>query len=266
MRICILTRADLFPANHGAAVKITQTAKQLSILEGHKSFIVTSDRDFYWGCDQGSFEKKYYSPKLRAAQEWFLIRNGEKIARSICRSIGYPEEEFFLYSAQFDPAWWGRVLGVGLRENIDVFQAEFPGYGIAAVIVSRILQVYRIITGGGVPISSIVQHNVEWDRLAEFGITNDRIRQWEVRALSLVDEVIAVSLDDKERMVAAGIDSKKITVIPHGVDCSAFEHTSSNLDVRSLYKIEQQTKILFFHGIGIWFGRWFGGDVVVYAK
>ena len=36
MRICILTRADIFPANHGAAVKITQTAQKLSLLEDQK--------------------------------------------------------------------------------------------------------------------------------------------------------------------------------------------------------------------------------------
>ena len=226
MRVCILTRDDLFPANHGAAVKITQTAKQLSLLEGEKVCIVTSNRDTYWVCEQGVFEKKKYTPKIRAAQEWFLIRYGNRLAQNICRKIGYPEEEFFLYSAQFDPAWWGRVLGVGFCENIDVFQAEFPGYGIAAYIASSVLGLYRQIYGGAIPISSIVQHNVEWDRLREFGISNEKIRTWEIRALSLVDEIIAVSQDDKKRMVKSGILETKITVVPHGVDVSSFETTT----------------------------------------
>ena len=130
MRICILTRDDLFPVNHGAAVKITETAKQLSILEREQVCIVTSNRDTYWICEQGIFSKKQYVPKVRAAQEWFLIRHGEAIAQKICHQIGYPEEEFFLYSAQFDPAWWGRVLSIGICENIDVFEKlPFTGHG-----------------------------------------------------------------------------------------------------------------------------------------
>ena len=31
-----------------------------------------------------------------------------------------------------------------------------------------------------------------------------------------------VSQDDKNRMIEAGIDKEKITIIPHGVDCNNF--------------------------------------------
>ncbi len=43
MRIAIVTRGDLYPTNHGAAVKIVRTAEYLSLL-GAEVFIVTDDR------------------------------------------------------------------------------------------------------------------------------------------------------------------------------------------------------------------------------
>ena len=62
---------------------------------------------------------------------------------------------------------------------------------------------------------SVVQHNVEWDRLAEFGHDVKWIRPIERWILDRVDDVIAVSTDDKQRMATAGTESSKISVIPH---------------------------------------------------
>ena len=167
-------------------------------------------------------------------------------------------QEKFLFGISniFANASWGRVIGLALQENIDVFQAEFPGYGIAAFLASTIVGTYRKIVGGRIPISSIVQHNVEWDRLGAFGVESAQIKKWEVRSLELVDEVIAVSEDDKALMVEAGIETKKITVIPHGVDCSIFDHShSSPISLLDLLDKEEQNKkdisnakIFFFHG------------------
>ena len=77
-----------------------------------------------------------------------------------------------------------------------------------------------------------------------------------ITVFELVDEVIAVSEDDKTLMVEAGIDTQKITVIPHGVDCSTFEHSDSptislliySIKKNSVKKIYQKAKIFFFHG------------------
>ena len=90
-------------------------------------------------------------------QEWPVIRYGKGFAERVCRRIGYPKEEWFLYTAQFDPAWLIRVLSVGVTEDIDVFQSEFPGYGLVAWFAAELL------TGDGRFVgSSIVQHNVEF--------------------------------------------------------------------------------------------------------
>ena len=213
MRVCILTRSDLFPTQHGAAVKIIETARSLSLLYGEPCFIAIADRDFYWRIQGDAQDKVLYGARFRASQEWPPLPVFHRLAERICARLGYPKEEYFLYTPQFDPSWMMRVFYIGQKEKVDVFQAEFPGYGIPAALAAQAIRLYRGWNGGRHPISSIVQHNVEWDRLQEFGHRVDRIRKMECLALSMVDEVIAVSQADKRRMVAAGIKTEKITML-----------------------------------------------------
>ena len=65
MRICIVTRGDLFPTDHGAAVKIVRTAESLS-REGAPTCIVTDDRDHYLRYIDGECEQVPYPPRFRA--------------------------------------------------------------------------------------------------------------------------------------------------------------------------------------------------------
>jgi MoaA/NifB/PqqE/SkfB family radical SAM enzyme/glycosyltransferase involved in cell wall biosynthesis len=247
LNICILTRSDIIPTDHGAAVKIVETAHSLSRLYQRPVFVVVEDRDYYHRFCDGQHTKTPYSSRVRAMEEWFPLPFLERFAERICTQIGYPKEEFFLYKPQFDPSWVVRALAVGQLEKIDVFQAEFPGYGIPAVIASRLLGMMRVWKGGRRPISSIVQHNVEWDRLAEFGHKVSSIRRMEVLSLRLVDEVIAVSADDKRRMVAAGVEKNKITIIPHGVDTRRFS-IRDGLHIREQHGITRTDPVLIFHG------------------
>lgn len=245
MRICIVTRSDLFPTNHGAAVKIVYTARSLAKLSQEPCFIATLEKDFYWRISDEA-KKIAYSRKTRAMQEWIGIKQGRKMAEKICSRLGYPEEEFFLYSSQFDPAWLSRLVFIGLQEKIDVFQAEFPGYGLVSELASRIVGWIR---GGKKPISSIVQHNVEWHRLEAFGHQVKQVQRMENLALRAADEVIAVSQDDKDIMVEDGIDAEKITIIPHGVAIAEMKAGGKNgLGWKKHWEISQEPLILFFHG------------------
>jgi MoaA/NifB/PqqE/SkfB family radical SAM enzyme/glycosyltransferase involved in cell wall biosynthesis len=243
VRVCILTRGDLFPTNHGAAVKIVRTAEHLSLRSGQPCFLVTDDRDHYLRFDGRQHSPVAYPPRWRAAQEWPGLPRLSRLATRLCDLAGYPPEEHFLYRPMFDPAWWLRALTVGLVERIDVFQAEFPGYGVPALVAARLSGLLR-----DAPVrSSIVQHNVEWDRLEEFGHDVRRIRPIEQGILSAVDEVIAVSTDDRRRMVAAGLAAGRVTVIPHGVDVPAFSRASP-AGIRARYGIPEHAPLLFFHG------------------
>lgn len=240
MRIALVTRGDLFPTHHGAAVKIVRTAQALSLL-GATVCIVTEDRDAYWRFEAGRRERVPYSPRFRAAQEWPGMNLGVRQAQRLCDLVGYPAEETFLYQPQFDPQWWARVLYVGRREQIQVYQAEFPGYALPCILAARLL-------GGQ---SAIVQHNVEYDRLQDvLGLSDDELRH--VRALELwalqrVDHVIAVSVDDKQRMVQGGVPGDKITVLPHGVDTLSFQGPPRPYK-RYAQGLDTDTPLLFFHG------------------
>ena len=244
MKICIVTRADLLPANHGAAVKIVETARSFSVL-GHDAFIVTADRETYIRVHKsGDFEYRSFPARFRAMEEWPIIGRGEKFAERLCRWVGYPTEEYFLYSAQFDPAWLIRLVAVGLAEEIDVFQAEFPGYGLTAHFASRIVGRVRDTTVR----SSIVQHNVEWARLQAYGHEVNRVRRLEKAALKVVDDVIAVSMDDKETMLNMGVDASSISVIPHGVDVQKIQLGKSRRQKwRKTWGLDDKV-VVFFHG------------------
>ncbi len=239
MRIAIVTRGDLYPTNHGAAVKIVRTAEYLSLL-GAEVFIVTDDRRAYLAFTAGEVREVSYSERFHAAQHWPGVDRAGRLAERICGRVGYPTEEFFLYRAQFDPAWWARVLYVGAREQIDVFQAEFPGYGLPCWIAARAFDAR----------CSIVQHNVEWDRLQDVsGLAPEEVRhvrELELFALKRCDEVIAVSDDDRARMVAAGIRDQRITVLPHGVDTLSYRGARTRL--RTTLGLGAEVPLLFFHG------------------
>ena len=237
MRVCILTRGDLFPTDHGAAVKIVRTAEALS-RQGEPCCIVTDDREVYLRFVDGICERVPFPAKTRAAQEWPLIGRAGRLSERILGQLGYPVEEHFLYRPMLDPAWWMRAVAVGEVERIDVFQAEFPGYGVAAWLAATFCDGAR---------SSIVQHNVEWERLGDFGHDVSKIRPIEQWALDRVDEVIAVSLDDKDRMVTAGTDPQKISVVPHGVDVKRFSD-AMGADIREQHDIALDAPLLFFHG------------------
>jgi MoaA/NifB/PqqE/SkfB family radical SAM enzyme/glycosyltransferase involved in cell wall biosynthesis len=247
LRICLVTRGDLFPPNHGAAVKIVRTAEHLSRVTGAPSFVVTDDRDHYLRWDDGKVQEVPYSLRFRAAEEWPPLPHLSRLSERLCRAVGYPPDESFLYRPLFDPTWWARALEVGRREGIDVFQAEFPGYTMPAAVAAGLLGGLRRARGGRSPITSVVQHNVEWDRLTEFGHTTDRVRSVELSALSLVQHVIAVSDLDRQRMVSAGLDASRVTVIPHGVEVGVFQ-TANGAGIRARYGIDPAAPLLFFHG------------------
>ena len=178
MRICILTRGDLFPTDHGAAVKIVRTAEALSRIHG-VCCVVTDDREAYLRFEHGRHRRVAYPAKTRAAEEWPMVSRAGRWAERVLGRLGYPIEEHFLYRPMLDPAWWMRAVAVGELEDIDVFQAEFPGYGVAALMAAR-------FSDGA--LASVVQHNVEWDRLAEFGHDVEYIKRIEQWVLEQVDE------------------------------------------------------------------------------
>jgi MoaA/NifB/PqqE/SkfB family radical SAM enzyme/glycosyltransferase involved in cell wall biosynthesis len=232
VRVAILTRGDLFPANHGAAARIVRTAEALAAA-GDRVCVVTDDRDSYLRIGGKGWENVAYGARFRAMEEWPLLGNQARAERW-CRRVGYAEDESFLYRPVFDPAWWARAMYVGLREGIDVYHAEFPGYAAPAVVAARLL-------GGR---SVLVEHNVEWDRLRQMAGLGDgaigRIRRMELALARAVDAVVAVSEDDRRRL-----EGVATSVVPHGVDLERYD--GHRVDLRATYGLGPGP-VLLFHG------------------
>lgn len=243
MRVAIVTRGDLFPTDHGAAVKIVRTAEHLSLASGEPCFVITDDPDHYHRFDGRSHSLRPYSPRQRAAMEWPPLPRLRRWAPRVAGWVGYPDEEHFLYQPLFDPGWWVRCLGLVRAEGISVLQAEFPGYALPAAVGAALA---GPLLGQGVQ-SSLVQHNVEWDRLEEFGHPAGRLRRVEQGLLWAVDHVIAVSADDRRRMIAAGGPAERIRVIPHGVELAPYRAARPE-GLRARYRIAQDAPLLVFHG------------------
>lgn len=241
MRIAVLTRPDLFPAWHGAAVKIVRTVEALAA-RGDTVSVVTEDRERYWRVDREGWKEVAFSGRFRAIEEWPLLRNQARAARWVERA-GYPVEETLLYRPMFDPAWWARVLYVGQAEGIEVWQPEFPGFVVPAWIA-------RSLLGGRITVGT---HNAEFDRLAQTNVFTparvDRLRRMEVLLLNRADDVVACSVEDAGRLRVAGV-TRPVWHIPHGVEVGAYRTSGGSgagVDLRVRYGLGGGP-VLFFHG------------------
>lgn len=247
MNVAILTRGDLFPPIHGAAVKIVRTAEALA-RRGLGVCLLSEDRDTWRRWEEGTWRAVPYPARARAVEEWpplpLLLRRADRI----CARIGYPPEEHFLYRPLVDPSWLVRALAVGLAEDVAVFHAEFPGYGVPATVAARLLGVRAVV----------VEHNVEYDRLAQMagvgGRRLARLRAVETRILAAADDVVTVSRADRDLLVRAGLEPTGVTVIPHGVDLEPFDAARTRRAehrawIRARYGVGPDDPLLVFHGV-----------------
>ncbi len=250
MHITLVTRHDLYPAVHGAAVKVVRTAEALS-RRGAEVTVVTGDRLDYHLYVQGRHELVPYAPRwvaatrvprrLRGLLERIGFPDYWRAVEGLLDSIGYPRDEHLLYQPLVDPEFWLRTLYVGVRHRTDWFQAEFPGFGAPAWVAARLLRAK----------CSVVQHNIEWKRLED---TTElppavlaRLRGIELQLCHLADEVITCSADDRELMLPDDFERDEITVIPHGVGRGIFAG-KTGAGVREHHGVAPDEALLFFHG------------------
>lgn len=209
--VLLISRGDLFPPNHGAAVKIDRTAAALSRLTGPVC-LVTDHRDRFYRYRDGERVSVRYPLWLSLVGPWrWRLRRG-------LRAAGIPAEETSLYGALRDWSLDLRAAYVAARYGMRVFQAEFPAY-------ARVCLWVRSLRGG---LTILVEHNVEFERLREQfdQLTAEGyafLRQTEIFLCNQVDRVVAVSERDRECLVRQGVDATRVHVIPHGVDLAAFD-------------------------------------------
>jgi len=232
----MVTRADVFPVDHGAAVKIDRTASGLSRVAG-PVYLVTDDRAFYHRYLGGKRETVRFPRWLRSFGPW------RRAMRARLRLAGVPAQDAFLYFALRDWNLALRAAYVAARHGLRMFQAEFPAYARICLWVKSLL--------GGCAV--LVEHNVEFERLRDqvpdlsakgYGF----LRDIELALCRQVDAVVTVSQRDRATLLREGVDPAKIIVIPHGVDISAFEHATAPGDLLLRRGVPPGRPVLVYHG------------------
>lgn len=231
----LVTRSDIDPANHGAAVKIQQVAAALS-RRLDAVFVVTGDRGHYLEWRNGRRTRRRFPAWLR----WLSPPRHWVIARLLLR--GFPVSNLFLYYPLADASYARRALWLGRRHRVVLWQAEFPAYAVACLRGQAVF--------GGTTV--LAEHNVEYERIREqVPDLGERryalLRYWELRLCRACDTVVCVSDRDRDRLAADGVPAERIAAIPHGVDLAAFRDAAP-ADIRARYGLPPDCRVLVYHG------------------
>lgn len=233
--VLMVTRSDLFPTDHGAAVKIVRTAEALS-RQGRDVWLATDDRREYHRFHAGERSVHRYPWWLRL----FALPRVVAFSRLILK--GYPVSNSFLYLPVTDGSYIARALWLASRKPVGAYLSEFPAY-------VRPLRFARSLFGGKL---LLVQHNVEYERIRgqvpELTEKNFRtLKQLELAMCALADAIVAVSDNDRFKMIEDGVEARKVHTIPHGVDLQSFRDTPV-IDVRERFDIPRGDRLLVYHG------------------
>ena len=233
--ILVVTRADLFPVDHGAAVKIVRTAQSLSRL-GQDVYLCTDKRGEYYRFHNGKQEVLHYPLWLR----FMALPRSVALLRLLLR--GFPFSNAFLYFPLTDLSYIYRSLWLAGRHGTRTCIAEFPAYVYPCSHV-------RSMFGGKL---MLVEHNVEYERLKSQiqGLKNatyEKLKQTELQMCTLADVIVTVSDNDREKLAADGVPCEKLVTIPHGVDLHDLQ-TAKAPGVRARYGIGENDLLMVYHG------------------
>jgi len=233
--ILIVTRSDLFPSDHGAAVKIVETARALS-QHGRKVGIVSDDRKHWWLFEDGEKRRCRLPFWLR------LLSLPRTLARILHFSKELPRSNAFLYLPLTDNSFFWHCLYVGKKLNVGTLQAEFPAYARPCINAREILNAAVVL----------VEHNVEYARLkaqvAELTAAQfHTLQAIEINLCNRSDAVICVSDNDRQRLLDDGVNRELLNTIPHGFDPVPYSLPVID-DLRGKFGLPENAVLMAFHG------------------
>jgi glycosyltransferase involved in cell wall biosynthesis len=233
--IVIVTRGDLFPDDHGAAVKIIETARGLS-QHGRKVGIVSDDRKHWWLFENGNKQRQRFPFWLR------LLSLPRSLTRLLHFSKDLPESNSFLYLPLTDGSFFWHCLYAGRQLNAGILQAEFPAYAKPCIDAREILNAAVVL----------VEHNVEYARLkaqvAELSEEQYRnLRAIEIDLCNRSDAVVCVSDNDRQRLLRDGVKPELLHTIPHGYDPELYKLPAKE-SLRAELGLPDNAVLVAFHG------------------
>jgi glycosyltransferase involved in cell wall biosynthesis len=239
-RAAIVTRADLFPTNHGGAVKIVQTARYLSF-HYDEVLLITQSCTTYYVYRKGKLEEQSYPFFARVA-----FARPYAWLRSKIEASGFPRDDSWMVLPAFDWNFRFRVFFLGIRHPFEVMHAEVAPFIFACDWLSRFYpELPRIV----------VMQNVEFLRIGKtYNLSADDIKKMkhcEMSACRASDCVVAVSEEDKALLIEHGLDASRIAIIPSGVDLAEYTGTAPETarDMRARYGLRQDDYVIMFHGV-----------------
>jgi len=233
--VIIVTRGDLFPADHGAAVRTIETARALAGA-GLRVGLVTDNKKHWYRFKGNEITTRRFPWWSR-----FLSLPGP-VTRLLHHSKEIPHSDSFLYLPLSDGSWFWRILLANKEIRADILQAEFPAYAAPCLEAAQAL-------GCGVV---LVEHNIEYQRMrsqvAELSdLQFENLRAIELDLCRRVDAVVCVSDNDRRQLEKDGVNPDRLHTIPHGVDLAMGEQ-SPEPSVRKQFDIDQDSPLLVFHG------------------
>ena len=233
--ILIVTRKDIFPADHGAAVKIVETAKGLS-QHGRKVGIVSDDRRHWWLFEDGKKQTCRLPFWLR------LLSLPRSLTQLLHFSKELPESNSFLYLPLTDSSFFWHCLYAARKLNAGILQAEFPAYAKPCIEAREILNAAVVL----------VEHNVEYARLkAQIAELTDEqfrnLRAIEIDLCNRSDVVVCVSDNDRQRLLNDGVKQELLNTIPHGFDPEPYSLPAID-SLRKQFGLPNNAVLIAFHG------------------
>ena len=233
--VLLVTRGDLFPADHGAAVRTLESARALG-QGGVPIGIVTDDNRHWHEFVNGEFKRRRYPLWVR------LLSAPSALVKLLHYSKDLPRSNSFLYLPLSDGGFFWRTMAAGKKIHAGILQAEFPAY-VSPCIKARDLLHCRVV---------LVEHNVEYERLrAQVPELTDvqfqNLREIEIDLGTRCDAVICVSDGDRAKLIADGLRSDIMHTISHGVNLVDFG-VPAKPGVRETYGVKQGEPLLAFHG------------------
>lgn len=233
--ILIVTRSDLFPDDHGAAVKIVETARALS-QHGRQVGIVSDNRSHWWLFEDGQKQRRRLPLWLR------MLSMPRSLGKLLHLSKDLPENNAFLYLPLTDNSFFWHCLYVGRKLRAGILQAEFPAYARPCIEAREILNAAVVL----------VEHNVEYARLkaqvAEMTIEQfQNLQAIEIDLCNRSDAVICVSDNDRQQLLNDGVKPELLHTIPHGYDPVPYELPAIT-GLRQKFALPDNAVLMAFHG------------------